>query len=200
MVNDLSWNRSVAPSFLDKDYFGLQTLQHVMRMTRTWDTTMSMIPKGGDTIWGNLDWSPENGYKCPLKKQKNNDTDTVGKSPNGCSESSGIGVNYGRIISFGKGVAEAPSSEIERIEFRVIFLPFFLVTFSLASKKFTWLIHYFTGTLTHSWFASKLVNISLYLWFISDCDFCPPYLIIDTKFLTKLGQVHGGVEEAWKLL
>ncbi|CAO2823176.1 unnamed protein product [Amaranthus hypochondriacus] len=117
-AKDIAVARSVAPSFLDKDYFGLQTLQHVMRMTRTWDTTMSMIPKGGDTIWGNLDWSPENGYKCSLKKQKNNDTDTVGKNPNGCLESSGKGVNYGRIISFGKGVAEAPSSEIERMDFR----------------------------------------------------------------------------------
>ncbi|GKB74316.1 L-arabinokinase-like protein [Tanacetum coccineum] len=33
-----------------------------MRMSRTWDSTLSMIPKGGDTVWGGLDWSPEEGY------------------------------------------------------------------------------------------------------------------------------------------
>lgn len=117
-AKDIAVARSVAPSVLDKDVFGLQTLKHVMRMTRTWDTTMSMIPKGGDTIWGNLDWSPEDGYNCTLKKQRNNDTLTGGKNGNGCLDSSGKGAHFGRIISFGKSVAEAPSSEIERMDFR----------------------------------------------------------------------------------
>lgn len=89
-----------------------------MRMTRTWDSTMSMIPKGGDTIWGGMDWSPEEGY-CPSKrKSRNNDTQTEMQNgdQNGASKAN---VNYGRIISFGKDVAEAPSTDIERIDFRV---------------------------------------------------------------------------------
>ena len=88
-----------------------------MRMTRTWDTTMSMIPKGGDTIWGDIDWSPEDGYSCNWKKQKNNDT--AGQNGKRCSDASGV--HYGRIISFGKDVAEAHSSKIERLDFRVTF-------------------------------------------------------------------------------
>lgn len=70
---------------------------------------MSMIPKGGDTIWGGLDWFPEEGYSPGRKKQRNNDTQ-FSQSKN---------ANYGRIISFGKDIAEAPSSEIEMIDFRV---------------------------------------------------------------------------------
>lgn len=80
-----------------------------MRMTRSWDSTLSMIPKGGDTIWGGMDWSPEEGYSPSREKQRNNDTQF----------SQSEIVNYGRIISFGKDVAEAPSSEIERVDFRV---------------------------------------------------------------------------------
>lgn len=100
--------------------FGLQTLQHVMRMTRTWDATMSMIPKGGDTIWGDLDWSPEGDYACDTKKQKNNCTQT--SIQNGKEQSSNLSktIFYGRMISFGKDAAEVPSSELERVEFRVI--------------------------------------------------------------------------------
>jgi hypothetical protein len=90
-----------------------------MRMTRTWDSTMSMIPKGGDTIWGGLDWSPEDGCECKAKKQKGNDTE-VSDDINGESvEIPPEPINYGRLVSFGKDVAEARSSEIERIEFRV---------------------------------------------------------------------------------
>lgn len=111
--------RAIAPDVLDSDFLGLQTLRHLMRMTRTWDSTMSMIPKGGDTIWGNLDWSPEDGLECKAKKHKTNDTDDS-KDTNGENiEVQPEPINYGRLVSFGKDVAEAPSSEIEQIEFRV---------------------------------------------------------------------------------
>lgn len=86
-----------------------------MRMSRTWDSTMSMIPKGGDTIWGNLDWSPEE--RCPFTRRKQTNNDTL--SENGHMVSQTKRVNYGRMISFGKDVAEAPSSAIERIDFKV---------------------------------------------------------------------------------
>lgn len=110
--------RAIAPEVLDSDFLGLQTLRHLMRMTRTWDSTMSMIPKGGDTIWGDLDWSPEDGFECKAKNQKINDSE-VSKDANGKNEVHPEPVKYGRIVSFGKDVAEAPSSEIEQIEFRV---------------------------------------------------------------------------------
>ncbi|KAL0424968.1 UNVERIFIED_CONTAM: Phospholipid:diacylglycerol acyltransferase 1 [Sesamum radiatum] len=51
-AKDVAVVRAIAPGVLDKDLFRIQTLQHIMKMTRTWDSTMSMIPKGGDTIWG----------------------------------------------------------------------------------------------------------------------------------------------------
>ncbi|CAN4087037.1 unnamed protein product [Withania somnifera] len=116
-AKDIAAARSMAPSFFESEMFNFQTLQHVMRMTRTWDSTMSMIPKGGETIWGGLDWSPEEGHECNEKKPKNNstqatETDRKRKSVNGTH------VKYGRIISFGKHVADLHSSEIGRIDFR----------------------------------------------------------------------------------
>lgn len=95
----------------------------MMRMTRTWDSTMSMIPKGGDTIWGGLDWSPEGYQNCSAKKQKNTDTVSGGQIRTG-NESFAKGANYGRMISFGKDVAVRHSSSIERINFRVLFFFF----------------------------------------------------------------------------
>lgn len=80
---------------------------------------MSMIPKGGDAIWGGLDWSPEDGYSPSKRKHAKNDTESSTQSE---SEIEATHANYGRIISFGRDAAEAPSSEIERIEFRVRFL------------------------------------------------------------------------------
>lgn len=78
---------------------------------------MSMIPKGGDTIWGDLDWSPEDGYVPSRRKQ--NATDESILAEDGSTESKPKRVHYGRIISFGKDIAEADSSEIDRINFRV---------------------------------------------------------------------------------
>ena len=105
--------RAIAPGFLDNDMFRIQTLQHVMKMTRTWDSTMSMIPKGGDTIWGDLDWSPEESCGLHTRKQSSNNTQLTEQKTNKTN------VNYGRMISFGKAVAEADSSEIEIVDFRV---------------------------------------------------------------------------------
>ncbi|PWA83772.1 Lecithin:cholesterol/phospholipid:diacylglycerol acyltransferase [Artemisia annua] len=101
---DIAVARMVAPGFLDKDIFGLQTLQHAMRMMRSWDATMSMLPKGGDTFWGTLDSAPEDGHECVSINQKTNKTSKP--------------VNYGRMISFGKDVAALHSSKINRVDFR----------------------------------------------------------------------------------
>lgn len=90
-----------------------------MKMTRTWDSTMSMIPKGGDTIWGDLDWSPEEDFVPTRKKQKTNDTQSSRENRAQSPVSESKTMNYGRIISFGKNVSEAHSSEIERTDFKV---------------------------------------------------------------------------------
>ncbi|XP_058206572.1 phospholipid:diacylglycerol acyltransferase 1-like [Rhododendron vialii] len=116
-AKDIAVARAIAPGVLEMDVFGFQTLQHVMRMTRTWDSTMSMIPKGGDTIWGGLDWSPEEGYECVAKKMKNSDNQTAGQNGK-VSLDKTKRLHYGRIISFGKDVADAESSKIERMDFR----------------------------------------------------------------------------------
>ncbi|KAM0066517.1 putative transferase [Helianthus debilis subsp. tardiflorus] len=69
-----------------------------MKMTRTWDSTMSLIPKGGDTIWGTLDWAPEAGHDyVASSKVNNNESQTSGQNMKQSSNS----INYGRIISFG---------------------------------------------------------------------------------------------------
>ncbi|KAG9157435.1 hypothetical protein Leryth_010275 [Lithospermum erythrorhizon] len=115
-AKDIAVARAMAPGFWDKDVFRFQTLQHLMRMTRTWDSTMSMIPKGGDTIWGGLDWSPEEGHECQGSKPKNNNISTTGR--NSPRNSTDTPIKYGRIISFGKDVAELHSSKIERVDFR----------------------------------------------------------------------------------
>ncbi|KAM7254397.1 hypothetical protein ACFE04_003777 [Oxalis oulophora] len=112
-AKDIAVARAIAPGFLDNEKFSMQTLQYVMQMSRTWDSTMSMIPKGGDTIWGGLDWSPEEGYVC-RRKPRTNDTQNGSHNEDGQSKHD----NYGRMISFGKDAADAPSSEIERVDFR----------------------------------------------------------------------------------
>lgn len=113
--------RAIAPGVLDQDLFHIQTLQHLMKMTRTWDSTMSMIPKGGDTIWGDLDSAPEDSY-TPSRGRRNT-TDEL--SEDGSAEPNRR--HYGRIISFGKDIAEADSSEIHRVNFRVRFLIYLMI-------------------------------------------------------------------------
>ncbi|KAL4329053.1 hypothetical protein AHAS_Ahas13G0261600 [Arachis hypogaea] len=105
-AKDIAIVKAFAPHVLESDVFHFQTLQHLMRMTRTWDSTMSMIPKGGETIWGGLDWSPEGHYECNTKQHKDNHKPSVKN------------MNYGRLISFGKEVATLHSSKLERLDFK----------------------------------------------------------------------------------
>lgn len=117
-AKDVAAARAIAPGFLDNDMFRRQTLQHVMKMSRTWDSTMSMIPKGGETIWGDLDWSPEEGHVPIKRRQINNGTKLARQDETGSLVSQLKSAYFGRIISFGKDVAEAKSSEIGRTDFR----------------------------------------------------------------------------------
>ncbi|KAK9066123.1 hypothetical protein SSX86_015525 [Deinandra increscens subsp. villosa] len=117
-AKDVAFARGMAPGVLDSDVFHIQTLQHIMRMSRTWDSTMSMIPKGGETIWGGLDWAPEEGGYVP------NNILNITTSPHSHNHSDiydharDPNPNYGRFISFGRDAAESHSSQIQRIDFR----------------------------------------------------------------------------------
>lgn len=131
-AKDVAVARAIAPGVLDSEIFGMQTLQYIMRVTRTWDSTMSMIPKGGDVIWGGLDWSPEEGYQCTSRRkngeekevdllEKEKEVDLLEKFDATTKELGPHGkplAHYGRFISFGKEVAEQPAHQITRKNFR----------------------------------------------------------------------------------
>ncbi|KAL3616603.1 putative phospholipid:diacylglycerol acyltransferase 2 [Castilleja foliolosa] len=111
---DVAFIRAMAPGLLDSEILGLQALEHVMHMSRTWDSIISLLPKGGDTIWGGLDWSPEEDYVCDstYKKQldvKGNNTD--GQIDFQVQEST----NYGRVVTFGKKASAMHSSEFSSL-------------------------------------------------------------------------------------
>lgn len=116
--------RAMAPGVLDSEFLGLQTLEHIMRASRTWDSLVSLLPKGGDAIWGNLDWSPEDGHSCDLAKKGYLQTSGDKNFNHVHSDRNGIfqvnePVKYGRIISFGKETSRLPSSEIRRHDLKV---------------------------------------------------------------------------------
>ncbi|XP_006357470.1 phospholipid:diacylglycerol acyltransferase 1-like [Solanum tuberosum] len=117
-ARDVAIARSKASVVMDKDLFRIQTLPHLMKMLRTWDSTMSMLPKGGETIWGGLDWSPEEGYSPRKRKLRDKISQMSSHQDNQTIESKGKHVNYGRMISFGKDAAQKPSTDITRIDFR----------------------------------------------------------------------------------
>ncbi|XP_024973196.1 phospholipid:diacylglycerol acyltransferase 1-like [Cynara cardunculus var. scolymus] len=117
-AKDVAFARGIAPGVLDSDVFHIQTLQHIMRMSRTWDSTMSMIPKGGETIWGGLDWSPEEGYIPSNRTHENVHNSFCSQNESDSKVCQARNPNYGRIISFGRDVAELHSSKLERIDFR----------------------------------------------------------------------------------
>lgn len=84
---------------------------------------MSMLPKGGETIWGDLDWSPEEGSDCHTKRDRNDEVhDLTNSSAETQRPTEKPLARYGRIISFGKDAAELPSSEIVMSDYKVIFL------------------------------------------------------------------------------
>ncbi|WCJ41687.1 phospholipid:diacylglycerol acyltransferase [Euphorbia peplus] len=110
---DIAFIRAMFPGVLDSEVLRLQTLEHVLRVSRTWDSLISLMPKGGDAIWGDLDWSPEEKQICDLSKKTyrkalvNDNTSDV-KEVFQVKES----VKYGRIVSFGKSASELPSSQL----------------------------------------------------------------------------------------
>ncbi|KAM7257015.1 hypothetical protein ACFE04_012756 [Oxalis oulophora] len=110
---DVAYVRAMAPGILDSEILGLQTLEHVMRVSRSWDSIMSLFPKGGETIWGDMDSSPEEGHDCHLVEKKLQPLQNDGNSTDllralKIKET----VKYGRIISFGKAASLLPSSQL----------------------------------------------------------------------------------------
>ncbi|KAK6936146.1 Lecithin:cholesterol/phospholipid:diacylglycerol acyltransferase [Dillenia turbinata] len=120
-AKDIANIRAMAPGLLDSDILGFQTLKHSLRLSRTWDTIGSLIPKGGETIWGNLDWSPEEGCNYDWAKKRlqypssseNNSTNNDAKR--GCRVVEPV--KYGRIISFGKA-SQMPSSLLQSLDIK----------------------------------------------------------------------------------
>ncbi|XP_058088223.1 putative phospholipid:diacylglycerol acyltransferase 2 [Magnolia sinica] len=121
-AKDVAFARAMAPGVLDYDILGLQTLEHVMRVVRTWDSIMSLLPKGGEAIWGNLDWSPEEGYNCDTMKKHLKGSLREEFGPTNSSDGK-LGfrveetVHYGRLISFGKTASQLPSSELLTVNY-----------------------------------------------------------------------------------
>jgi phospholipid:diacylglycerol acyltransferase len=121
--------RAMAPGVLDSEILRLRTVEHFMRVSRTWDSTISLLPKGGETIWGNLDWSPEEGNGCDFEKKGE-----PSMSDNNLNHSNGRRgfkvkdpVKYGRIISFGKAASQLPSSQLPTHDSKVLILILFTV-------------------------------------------------------------------------
>lgn len=118
----------MAPGLLDSEFLGLQTLEHVMRVSRSWDSVISLLPKGGETIWGNLDWSPEEEQICDSDKKKylqpssrENNSNNNGGSGETIFEVKKEPTKYGRLISFGKEASELPSSQLPTLTSKVLY-------------------------------------------------------------------------------
>jgi len=127
----------MAPGVFDSEILRLQTLEHAMRVFRTWDSMISLFPKGGETIWGDLDWSPEKNQECEfIKKRVFWSSPSVGRT-NSTTKNSIIlkeDVNYGRIISFGKTASELHSSHIPTLGFKVLPLKISPPPFNMLRK------------------------------------------------------------------
>ena len=96
----------MAPGILDSNYFGLLTLKRVMHVCRTWDSIISLMPKGGETIWSNKDQSPEEGNKCDHLKKGYVKPLLRSNSHNSSDEKKGFQVKepvkYGRLFLLAK--------------------------------------------------------------------------------------------------
>lgn len=142
----------MASGIIDSEFLGLQTIEHVMRVSRTWDSIVSLVPKGGETIWGNLDWSPEEGHECDQEKEsylqlssrENNSKISDGKS---CFKVKHP-TKYGRIISFGKEASELRSSHLPTFSKVQFYLcsrwKFVLFTNCYATNKLKFFLNFYS--------------------------------------------------------
>ncbi|KAL8501266.1 hypothetical protein ACS0TY_020715 [Phlomoides rotata] len=96
---DVASIRAMTPGVLGSEMLDLQALEHMMHVSRTWDSILSLVPKGGETIWGNSDWSPEEDHVCDpatAKYDGNNTDDGITITSFHVQEST----KYGPIVSF----------------------------------------------------------------------------------------------------
>ncbi|KAF3657071.1 putative phospholipid:diacylglycerol acyltransferase 2 [Capsicum annuum] len=117
---DVAFVRAMAPGLLDSETFGFQTLQHIMRVCRTWDSVVSLLPRGGETIWGDLNRSPEVENICYTSKARYLQSSSKESNGNDTDARRSFHVKelprYGRIVSFGKEKSELPSSQLSIID------------------------------------------------------------------------------------
>lgn len=108
----------MASGVLNFDYLGLQTVEHVLRVCRTWDSIISLMPKGGETIWGHLDRCPTS--KCDKGYMKN----FVSHNTYNCCDTQKVHqvkepLEYRRTISFGKAVSQLLASLLTLLDSEV---------------------------------------------------------------------------------
>ncbi|KAJ0657245.1 putative transferase [Helianthus annuus] len=117
---EVAFIRAMDPGLLDSEILGLKTLEHVMRISRTWDSIISLLPKGGEPIWGDLDSAPEDEHRCDFEtksyfqltsRENNNSRNKVTRPQIEIKERT----KYGRIISFGKTASEQHSSKLHKL-------------------------------------------------------------------------------------
>lgn len=110
----------MAPGPLDSETFGFQTLQHVMRVFRTWDAVISLLPKGGERVWGDLNRSPEEENVRHSAETHFLHSSSKENNVNYRDTRRSIKVKelakYGRLVSLGKVASEIPSSQLSLID------------------------------------------------------------------------------------
>ncbi|CAN8277820.1 unnamed protein product [Cochlearia groenlandica] len=120
---DIAYARALSPGLLDSELVKLQTLEYVLRMSHSWDSIVSLLPKGGEAIWGDLDWSPEEeDHTCVFSNRKSSqplvthlDTRNISTKPEYSVKEP---VKYGRIIAFGKRASQLPSSQLSTLNIK----------------------------------------------------------------------------------
>ncbi|KAL8247248.1 hypothetical protein R6Q59_008464 [Mikania micrantha] len=120
-AREVAFIRAMDPGFLDSEILGLKTMEHMMRVTRTWDSLISLLPKGGDPIWGDLDSAPEDGHECHFETKSYFQSNSRENNNSRNKDSTGPQIQlkhrtkYGRIISFGKTASEQHSSKLHKV-------------------------------------------------------------------------------------
>ncbi|KAL1200905.1 putative phospholipid:diacylglycerol acyltransferase 2 [Cardamine amara subsp. amara] len=119
---DIAYARALAPGFLDSELLKLQTLEHLVRMSHSWDSIVSLLPKGGEAIWGGIDSPVEEGHTCIYSKRKSSQPslNDLHKQNFSIKPESWVKepTKYGRIIAFGKRASELPSSQLSNLNIK----------------------------------------------------------------------------------
>ncbi|CAI5459548.1 unnamed protein product [Closterium sp. Yama58-4] len=126
-AKDVAAIRALDPGVFES----LQALQHVMRVSRTWDSTMSMLPKGGEVVWGNATWAPEDSFNCSKARAKQLQLQQAGESGNS-SKAGGDGRGLGVEGFLRTLMAEGASHTLCLPNFS-LFISIFQVSFGAAS-------------------------------------------------------------------